>query len=108
LDDHARSDALTHQCLVPTLDDLTDADREGRRLRTAVGAVEGLVTLVDLADVVRDQGLARLDLLALAVDELRDLELAVRRGGALEVELRHLAVLEGNLRDPAGRIDLGA
>src|SRR5689334_8809692 len=68
LEDHARADGAAHETLVPPGDDLADADRELSRL-TAVGLVERLVGVVDLAEVVDGEGLAGLHLRAVALHQ---------------------------------------
>src|SRR6478735_2602425 len=100
LQDHARTDGATHEALVPARDDLADTDRELGRL-AAVGLVERLVGVVDLAEVVDDEGLAGLHLGAVALHEGGGDQLAAGLVGGAEVEAGDDTVLLDQLRRPA-------
>src|SRR3954463_9232026 len=67
-EDHPAADGRADQRLVPAGDDLADTDAERRRL-PAVALVEGLGGLVDLAEVVDGDRLARLHDVAVALDQ---------------------------------------
>src|SRR6478736_5217591 len=91
-EDHPAADRRADQSLVPAGHDLAHTDGEGGGL-SAVALVEGLLALVDLAEVVDRDVLALLDLVTRTHDESGRAELAVRRRRAAEVKAGDLVTV---------------
>src|SRR6478735_3026143 len=85
-EEHPAADGAAHQGLVPALDDGAGTDLERRRLSAREAGVEGRLAVVDLAQVVHDDGLALLDGRPVALHERRDAQPGRGRRGAGEVE----------------------